>query len=95
MLRNMLIPGDRPNVVRFVLLTENENRKMVPMIQVTPDFRRGRYAEWLRGPRGSMLLVRTCEELVGRHWEPFVSIEDQDTGQLRRALVMEMELDLE
>jgi hypothetical protein len=51
-----------------------------PMIQVTAEFRRARYAEWLRGPRGNMLLVRTCEELEGGRWEPFISIEDQELG---------------
>ena len=45
------------------------------MIQVSPDFRRARYGEWLSGPGNHMLLVRTCQELVGGRWESFISIE--------------------
>jgi len=53
---------------------------MTPMIQLSPDFRRARFAEWLRGPYGNMLLVRTCEELIEGRWEFFISIEDEDLG---------------
>jgi len=46
----------------------------VPMIQVLPDFRRARYAEWCYSERlGKHVALLHCEELVEGRWEPFCS----------------------
>ncbi len=48
--------------------------KPAPMIQVTPDFRRARYAEWCYSERlGKHVALLPCEELVAGRWEPFLS----------------------
>jgi hypothetical protein len=44
----------------------------VPMIQVLPDFRRARSAEWCySNHRGKYVALLLCEELVEGRWEPF------------------------
>lgn len=49
----------------------------MPMVQVGRDFRMGRFAEWLHGPKGELMLVRTCEEFIGGRWETFISINER------------------
>lgn len=47
---------------------------MIPMIQVLPDFRRARYAEWCHSERlGKYVALLQCEELAEGRWEPFLS----------------------
>ena len=75
-----LTSGPRARAARRKEIKAATADRPVPMIQATPDFRLARYGEWLRGPRGNFLLMRTCEELVGGRWEGFVSIEDEDLG---------------
>lgn len=48
--------------------------KAVPMIQVAPDFRRARYAEWCHSEHlGKYVALLQCEEFVEGRWEPFLS----------------------
>lgn len=52
----------------------SETEKPIPMIQVSPDFRRARYAEWCYSESfGKYFAVLACEELVEGRWEPFCS----------------------
>jgi hypothetical protein len=51
-----------------------QDRWEIPMVQIEPDYKTARFAEWCITPRG-IELVRTCADLVGGRWEYFVSIE--------------------
>jgi len=45
---------------------------MIPMMQIAPDFRRARYAEWCYSEhRGTYLAMLLSEELIEGRWEPF------------------------
>jgi hypothetical protein len=45
------------------------------MIQVSPDFRRARYAEWCYSEHlGKYVALLKCEELIEGHREPFCSL---------------------
>jgi len=52
-------------------------RKGVPLIQTGPGLMRARFAEWVSGPNGNFLLVRTYAELTGGRWERFIAIEEE------------------
>jgi hypothetical protein len=56
-------------------MTNKTEIPMIPMIQVAPDFRRARYAEWCYSKRlGKLLAMLQCEELIEGRWEPFCSV---------------------
>jgi hypothetical protein len=56
-------------------MTSKTEAPTIPMIQVAPDFRRARYAEWCYSKHlGKFLAMLQCEELIEGRWEPFCSV---------------------